>query len=72
LLEPFYAPDGYLYASPNIIRVIRLRKMNWAGNVARMGEMRNEYKIVGNMNIRVHPEDKGVNGRIILQLILGI
>jgi hypothetical protein len=26
-----------LYSSPNIIRIIKLRKMRWAGNVARMG-----------------------------------
>jgi hypothetical protein len=27
-----------LYSSPNIIRMIRLRKMGWAAHVARMGE----------------------------------
>jgi hypothetical protein len=26
-----------LYSSPNIIRVIQLRRMKWAGHVARMG-----------------------------------
>ena len=26
-----------LYCSPNIVRVIKLRRMGWAGNVARMG-----------------------------------
>jgi hypothetical protein len=30
-------------ALPNIIRVIKLRMIRWAGNVARMGEMRNMY-----------------------------
>jgi hypothetical protein len=30
---------GDLY-SPNIVRVIKSRKMRWAGNVARMGERR--------------------------------
>ena len=30
-----------LYASPNIVRVIKSRRMRWAGHVARMGE---EYK----------------------------
>jgi hypothetical protein len=30
-----------LYASPNIIRVIKSRKMRWMGHVARMEEMRN-------------------------------
>jgi hypothetical protein len=30
-----------LYASPDIIRVLKLRRIRWAGKVARMGEMRN-------------------------------
>jgi len=34
-----------LYASPNFIRVITLRKMRLAGYVARMGARRNAYKI---------------------------
>jgi hypothetical protein len=29
------------YSSPNIIRVIKSRRMRWAGNVARMGDLRN-------------------------------
>ena len=29
-----------LYSSPNIERVIKLRRMRWAGHVARMGEER--------------------------------
>ena len=29
-----------LYPSPNIVRVIKSRKMRWAGHVARMGEER--------------------------------
>jgi hypothetical protein len=33
------------YSSPNI-RMIRSRGMRWAGHVARMGEMRNAYKIL--------------------------
>jgi hypothetical protein len=35
-----------LYASPNIIRVIKSRRMTGAGHVARMREMRNTYKIL--------------------------
>jgi hypothetical protein len=27
-----------LYALPNIVRVVKLRRMRWAGHVARMGE----------------------------------
>ena len=29
-----------LYCSPNIFRVIKSRRMRWAGHVARMGERR--------------------------------
>ena len=28
-----------LYCSPNIVRVIKSRRMRWAGHVARMGEV---------------------------------
>jgi hypothetical protein len=34
------------YASPNIIRVIKSRRMRWAGHVAHMGGMRNVYRIL--------------------------
>jgi hypothetical protein len=32
-----------LYASPNILRVVKSRRMRWVGHVARMEEMRNVY-----------------------------
>jgi hypothetical protein len=35
-----------LYASRNIIRVIKSRRMKLTGHVARMGEMRNAFKIL--------------------------
>jgi hypothetical protein len=35
-----------LYSSPNIIRVIRSRRMRWAGYVARTGEGRGAYRIL--------------------------
>jgi hypothetical protein len=38
--EELYA----LYSSPNIIRVIKSRKLRWAGHVARMGEMSGAYR----------------------------
>jgi len=38
-----------LYSSHNIVRVIKLRRMRWAGHVARMGEGRAVYRVlVGN------------------------
>jgi len=35
-----------LYCSPNIIRVIKLRRMRWAGHVARLGERRGVYRVL--------------------------
>jgi hypothetical protein len=35
-----------LYSSPNINRVIKSRRMGWAGYVARMGEKRGAYRIL--------------------------
>jgi hypothetical protein len=35
-----------LYSSPNIVRVIKSRRMRWAGHVARMGEGRGAYRIL--------------------------
>jgi hypothetical protein len=35
-----------LYSSPNIIRMIKSRRMRWAGHVARVGEKRNAYRIL--------------------------
>jgi hypothetical protein len=35
-----------LYSSPNIIRVIKSRRMRWAGHAARMGEKRGAYRIL--------------------------
>jgi hypothetical protein len=38
-----------LYSSPNIVRVIKSRRMRWAGHVSRMGEGRGVYRdLVGN------------------------
>jgi hypothetical protein len=35
-----------LYSSPNIIRIMKARRMRWAGHVARMGEKRNAYRLL--------------------------
>jgi len=35
-----------LYCSPNILRVIKSRRMRWAGHVARMGEERGVYRVL--------------------------
>jgi hypothetical protein len=44
--------------SPSIIRIIRSRRMRWAGHVARMGEYRNVYRLL----VRT-PEGKRPLGR---------
>jgi hypothetical protein len=47
-----------LYCSPNIVRVIKSRRMRWAGHVARMGKRRGVYTgLVG------EPEGKRPLGR---------
>jgi hypothetical protein len=59
-----------LYSSANIIRVIKSRRMTWAGHVSRMGESRSAYRVWwGILRKRNHSEDPGVDGRIILRLI---
>ena len=35
-----------LYSAPNIVRVIKLRRMRWAGHVACMGEGRGMYRVL--------------------------
>ena len=47
-----------LYCSPNTIRVIKSRKMRWAGHVACMGERRGVYRV-----LVVKPEGKKPLGR---------
>jgi len=35
-----------LYSSPNIVRVIKSRRMRWAGHVAHIGEERGVYRVL--------------------------
>jgi hypothetical protein len=35
-----------LYTSPTVVRVIKSRKMRWAGHVTRMGEGRGVYRVL--------------------------
>jgi len=60
------------YASPNIIRVLKSRRVRWEGQAARIGDMRNAYNImVRKPKGRVHLEDIGIDGKIMLVWILG-
>jgi len=47
-----------LYCSPSILRVIKSRRMRWAGHVARMGEGRGVYRVLVGK-----PEEKRPLGR---------
>jgi hypothetical protein len=48
-----------LYSSPSIIRIIKSRRMRWAGHVVRMGEKRNVYRLLVGK-----PEGKRPLGRL--------
>jgi len=54
---------NYLYSSPNIVRVIKSRRMRWAGHVARMGSERCIQGFDGgNLREREHLKDLSVGG----------
>jgi hypothetical protein len=60
-----------LYSSPNIVRVIKSRRMR-GGHVACMGEEKGVYRVlVGGLKGRDHWEDLGIGGRITLRWTLG-
>jgi len=37
---------SHLYSSPNIVRVVKSRRMRWTGHVVRMGEGRGVYRVL--------------------------
>jgi hypothetical protein len=47
-----------LYSSPSIIRIIKSRRMRWAGHAARIEEKKNAFKLLIGM-----PEGKRPLGR---------
>jgi hypothetical protein len=57
-----------MYSTPNIVRVIKSRKMRWAGRIARMKERKVLYRVWwGKLREREHLGEPGVDGRIILR-----
>ena len=62
-----------MYRSPNIVRVIKPRRLRWAGHIARMEEGRSAFKILTGKrplgmprrrwedNIRMDLEEIGIN-----------
>jgi hypothetical protein len=73
-----------LYSSPNIVRVIKSRRIRWAGHVTRMGEGRGVYRVlVGRLkwnkplgrprrrwedNIKMGPREIGIDGANCIRL----
>jgi hypothetical protein len=37
---------NFLYSLPNIVRVVKSRRMRWAGHVVRMGEERGVHRVL--------------------------
>jgi hypothetical protein len=55
------------YSSPNIVRVIKSRRIRVGGDGSAYGEGRGVYGVLGeNLRERCHWGDPGVDGRIIL------
>ena len=52
--EELYA----MYSSSNIIRVMKSRRLRWAGHVARVGESRSAYRVLAGK-----PEERRPHGR---------
>jgi hypothetical protein len=73
-----------LYSSPNIVRVIKARRMRWIGHAACMGEGRGVYRVLGGRpkgkrplrrprhrwedNIKIDLREIGINGENWIQL----
>jgi hypothetical protein len=58
------------YSLPNIVRVLKSRRMRLAGHVARMGQGRGVYRVlVGKPEGKNHWGDPDADGRIILRWI---
>jgi hypothetical protein len=69
LLKRIKSTASYLvYHSPSIIRMIKSRRMRWAGHVARMGE-KNGYWWESQKE-RDHWDDQDVGGQTISKWIL--
>jgi hypothetical protein len=76
-----------LYSSPNIVKVIKSRRMRWAGHVARMGEGRGVYRVLvgrlegkrplgrprrrGEDNIKMDLREIGIDGANWIRLAQG-
>jgi hypothetical protein len=53
-----------LYSSPSIIRMIKSRRMRWAGHIARMGEKRNAHRLAAKKQKRKRPIGRPKHKRV--------
>jgi hypothetical protein len=59
-----------LYSLPNIVRVVKSRRIRWAGHVVRMGEDIDAHMVLWeSLRERGHWGDQDIDGRIILRWI---
>ena len=58
-----------LYCSPNFVRVIKSRRMRWAGHVARMDEGTGVYRVLVGKPEEKRPLRRPKHRRIILRWI---
>jgi hypothetical protein len=64
--KPYDDEYNNLYCSPNIITMIKSRRMRWEGHVASMGRRESHTKLLlERLNGRDHSEHTGVDGRIL-------
>jgi hypothetical protein len=76
-----------LYSSPTIVRVIKSRRMGWAGHMTRMGEGRGVYRVLVGLpegkrplgrprrrwedNVKMDLREIGIDGAKLIQLAQG-
>jgi hypothetical protein len=58
-----------LYSLRNIVRVVKSRRMSWAGHVAHMGQDSVHRVLLGKPEGSEHCRDQDVDGRTILRWI---
>ena len=63
---------NYLYSSPNIVRVIKSKRMRWAGCAACMGQSRGVYRVLvgkpeGKSPLGGHRRRRGDNNKMKFQ-----
>jgi hypothetical protein len=57
-----------MYSSPSIVRVIKARRMSWAGNAARIVKRSGVYRVLVGKLVGKNPLGRpGVDWRIILR-----